>query len=260
MLDSLYIAATGLASQQTQLDVVSNNLANVNTTGFKKSRVMFEDLMYQNVIASNGAAATQADVARLQGSGSGVAMTERVFKTGDLKQTENPLDIAITGEGFYEVQRANGELAYTRLGIFKLNDAGELTTSEGSRLNTAIAVPSDTTELLVNKAGLVSALVGDGSELIELGQLELAGFANPGALEPLGNGLYGANSVAGAVEYAVPGESGFGELSQGFTEASNVDFVEELMSLVATQRAYEVNAKVIQAADEMLGIINNLRR
>lgn len=257
MLDAIYTSFSGLQGQQQRLDAISNNLANVNTPAFKKTRVNFADFLYRP-------AGTAADAAPMPsamlGLGSRVSGLTQVFSQGDLRQTDRPLDIAIQGPGFLEVQRADGSLAYTRLGALRLNELGELVTQGGLTLSGAVRVPPDATAISIAPNGEVSARVPDEDRPVLLGALELASFINPEALRPLGDGLYTATSESGVAFYAAPGEQGLGRLQQGFVEAANVDFVEELTELTMAQRAYQLNARVLQAGDEILAEINELRR
>lgn len=259
MIDSLYIGATGLRAQQLNVDTISNNLANVNTPGFKKSRISFDDAMYREVLRASGAAGDPATVQRL-GGGVSVAGVNRVFSAGELKKTDDPFNVAIKGEGFLEVLRPDGNLAYTRTGRLKVNDDGLLATADGQVLSGLIRVPAEAKGLQIAADGTVTALLGAGRQPQEIGTLDLVQFANTGALEPLGDGLYAAGEAVGISSRSRPGEDGAGELAQGFLESSNVALVDEMVGLMVAQRAYEVSAKVIQASDEMLAISNNLRR
>jgi flagellar basal-body rod protein FlgG len=259
MIDSLYIGATGMHAQQMSIDVISNNLANVNTTGFKKSRVNFEDLLYRNVTRANGLIGS-LDNAHQLGTGAAVAGTGKVFTMGDIKKTDGPLDLAIRGQGFFEVVLPTGDFGYTRSGAFEVNRDGMLSTSDGYRLSASIQVPVDATSIIVDANGRVSANVVGESRPIEIGNLEIANFTNPEGLNPLGDNLYVATQKSGDAIRGIPGENGLGALSQGFLEASNVKLVEEMISLILAQRAYEINSKVVQASDEMMSITNNLYR
>lgn len=252
MIDSLYIAATGMHAHQTEIDVIAHNLANVNTMGFKKNQVKFEDLVYQ----------VQRDIDHIAGSGRGahVASSNKNFASGDLKQTGQPLDIAIRGEGFFEVVLPDGRSAYTRNGSLQKNQEGYLATPEGYILSAMIQIPSGIEEMVVQADGHVLARGPEDQEPQELGRIDLAQFSNSAALTASGENLYLANQASGEASMQAPGESGAGLLAQGFTEGSNVKLVEELTALILAQRAYEINSKVVQASDEMLGIINNLRR
>jgi flagellar basal-body rod protein FlgG len=259
MLDSLFIGATGMQAQQTQVDVISNNLANVNTMGFKRNRVSFEDLLYRGIARTNGIAGSQLGISRL-GVGTAVSATGKVFVDGDLKETDAPLDVAIQGDGFIEVELPDGSSAYTRAGSLQVNADGLLTTIDGDVLHPDIRIPSDATAISIDKTGKVTATVPNESAAVDVGQIEMARFVNPGGLNPIGKNLYVANDKSGDAIIGKPGDSGFGTLSQGFLETSNVKLIEEMVNLVVAQRAYEINSKVVQAADEMLGLSNNLRR
>ncbi len=257
MMDSLYIAATGMHAEQAQLDTVSNNLANMNTTAFKRGTVTFDDLLYREV--SSSSTLDRASGVLQVGMGSGVASVHKDFSVGDLRGTDNPLDLAIRGMGFFEVDLGNGEYAFSRNGAMKIDADGYLATVSGERLSGNIQVPPDATDLYVDSAGLVSVRISGEEELLEIGQIELANFLNPTGLKAIGDNLYLATDESGVAMYSIPGEDGTGTLAQGFLEGSNVNMVEEMMTLVVTQRAYEVNSQVIRATDEMLRINNNLR-
>lgn len=259
MMNSLHIAATGMHVQQHTIDVIANNLANMNTTGYKKTRIGFEDLMYGQIARNNGLLGVGGASMRL-GMGAGVASSGKVFVEGDIRTTDNPLDMAIRGDGFFEVLMPDGSQAYTRTGTFQIDSEQMLVTSDGYMVNPMINVPSDTEALLVTSDGKVMARLAGDDEPTEIGQIELAKFANPAGLDPVGDNLYRPSHLSGDALYAMPGEDGAGLVAQGFLESSNVQLVEELTQLMLAQRAYEVNSKVIQAADQLLGIINNLRR
>ena len=257
MLDALYIAATGMHAELAQLDTISNNLANLNTTAFKKSNVSFDDLMYRDA-----AAASELDQATGQmksGLGAGIAGITKDFSIGDLRATENPLDVAIRGLGFLEVDSGNGQTAYTRNGALKIDSDGYLATVSGQRLTANIQIPPDSTDVFIAADGTVSVRVSGEEKLLEVGRIEVASFLNPTSLEAVGENLYVPTEETGGLTLSTPGEDGTGQLAQRFLEGSNVNLVSEMMSLVVTQRAYEVNSQVIKAADEMLRINNNLR-
>ncbi|TAK83715.1 MAG: flagellar basal-body rod protein FlgG [Aquabacterium sp.] len=259
MNDSLYIGATGLRAQQLNVDTISNNLANVNTPGFKKSRLSFDDAMYREVLRANGA---PGDAANLQRVGGGVTVggVNRVFAGGELKKTDDPYDIAVSGAGFFELTRADGSTAYARTAHLKVNDEGLLASADGSLLAALVRVPEDARGLRIGRDGVISATFGDDTPPQEIGTLELVQFANTAALQPVGDGLYTADDGAGTVSRALPGQDGSGVMVQGYQEASNVSLVDEMVGLMVAQRAYEVSAKVVQASDDMLAITNNLRR
>ena len=259
MIDSLYIGATGLNAQQLNVDTVANNLANVNTVGFKRSRVNFEDVMYREVQRANGLPGSEGNHL-LVGSGVGVSGTHKLFNAGELKKTDNAFDIAIRGDGFLEAELADGKHVYTRTGRLTVNQDGFLATAEGHALRPAIAVPSDAKSIDVSANGVVVANFGDSRPAEELGQIELASFTNTSGLMPMGENLYGVTEASGEPSFGKPGEDGRGTLAQGYLETSNVKLVDEMVNLMVAQRAYEVSAKVIQASDEMMSLSNNLRR
>jgi flagellar basal-body rod protein FlgG len=259
MLESLYIAATGMHTQQMQLDSTANNLANVNTTSYKKSRISFEDLMYRELSATHPTTGEGGTLLPF-GVGAGIASSDKVFTQGDLKKTEQPLDVAIQGSGFFEVTLPDGTSAFTRSGALRLDRDGMLSTQDGYPLNPAIQVPSDAQGVLINPDGIVYADIPGESSPMEIGRIEIATFSNPGGLHPNGDNLYLSTHESGDVIYAAPGQDGAGTISQGYLESSNISLIEELTTLMTTQRAYEINAKVIQASDDVMGIINNLRR
>ena len=260
MLDAIYASISGLQAHQLRLDALSNNLANVNTPGFKKARVNFADLMYRPLEAAAAEPMSAEDKPRQVGLGTAVASTEAIFSQGDLRQTQRPLDMAILGQGFIEVQLADGSLAYTRLGALRLNETGELVTAEGLHVSGDIRIPAEATQLVIGQDGRILATMPGEENPEEIAQLELAGFINAAGLKSLGSGLYGVTNESGEAFYGKPGEVGLGKLRQGFLEMSNVDFVEELSELVVAQRAYQLNARALQAADEVLAEINSLRR
>lgn len=258
-MESLYIAASGMHSQQTNLDVIANNLANVNTMGFKKSRVEFEDLMYRELAKAN-ALIGQESSHHKAGVGTAIASTSKVFTVGDVKKTERYLDVMIQGDGFFEIVKPDGEYAYTRNGSMQIDKDGMLVSAEGYPISPMIQVPDNMEDLIISANGTVKVKLFGEDELTEVGQLEVAKFINSSGLQPVGDNMYLPSNQSGNALYKTPGEEGAGSLVQGFLEASNVKMVEELTNMVLAQRAYEINSKVIQASDEMLGIINNLRR
>jgi flagellar basal-body rod protein FlgG len=258
MIDSLYIGATGMNAQQTGVDTTANNLANVNTAGFKRNRVEFEDLVYRTIARAN-AGDDSRPVVRI-GAGAAVAGTAKIFSAGDIKKTGEPLDVAINGNGFFEVVQADGTLAYTRSGNLRVNSEGQFTTVDGLRLSTPMQLPADTTSVRIEQDGRVFVRVPDQTEEVEVGRFELAAFTNPGGLSAVGDNLLVATDASGPAQLGVPAESGLGTLQQGYLESSNVKLIDELIGLILAQRAYEMNAKVVQASDEMLGITNNLHR
>lgn len=257
MSDALYISATGMYAQQQQIDVIANNLSNVNTPAFKKSRVVFEDLMYRNQPTAN---ITSIDDSNKTGVGAAVSSTNKVFSQGDIKQTDRDLDLAIRGEGFFEVLLPDGSYGYTRTGTFRVNNDGILVSDDGHQINPHIQIPSDAEQVIFNADGTVMAKLPGEDSVMEIGSLELASFVNASGLNALGNNLYTPTAESGDVFYNRPGENGAGLIAQGYLESSNVKLVEELTNLMLAQRAYEINSKVIQAIDETMNITNNLRR
>ena len=259
MLDSLYIAATGMHAQQIGIDTISNNLANVNTPAFKKGRVGFQDLMYRELARANGPVGS-ADNTLRSGVGVGVVGAGKLFTAGELKKTDAPLDLAIRGRGFFEVVLADGTHAYTRAGALQIDKDGMLGTADGHVLEPSIQVPSDASSVTIETSGRVLAVVPDEKEPVEIGTIQLADFVNPAGLKAQGENLYLPSERSGDAFVGKPGEQNFGTVAQGFLESSNVKLIEEFINLIVAQRAYEVSAKAIQASDEMLGIANNLRR
>jgi flagellar basal-body rod protein FlgG len=261
MLRSLYTAATGMDAQQTQMDVIAHNLANASTTGFKKTRAEFEDLLSET-IRSGGAPLPQggSSPSPLQvGLGVRTAATTRTFSQGDLENTGNPLDLAIQGSGFFRVQRANGEYAYARAGNLRADAAGRLVTQQGELLQPPITFPNDTTSVTINSDGTVMATVPGKTDATEVGTMELSMFPNPGGLESVGDSLLVETAASGAAISLKPGTQGAGTLTQGSLETANVKAVEEMVNMITTQRAYEMNSKVIQTADQMLQKLTSLR-
>lgn len=253
MFRSLHVAATGMAAQETKLDTIANNLANANTTGYKRQDAEFEDLLYQNLRApSANAAGGTAPAGAQVGAGARVVTTSRAFSQGPIEQTGNPLDIAIEGNGFLAVTRKQGEIAYTRAGTLKVDAQGQLCTSDGLALEPPITVPADATAITVAADGTITATMAGQVQPTQLGQLQLVTFANPNGLSALGHNLYSASASSGAPTAGTAGEQGRGTFLQGALEGSNVEVVNEMIALVRTQRAYEINSKVVSAADEML--------
>jgi flagellar basal-body rod protein FlgG len=249
-------------AQQTNIDNVAHNLANVNTTGFKKSRVEFEDLVYQEMRAagSSASATTEAPVGLEVGLGTKAVATARNFSAGNLRSTGAPLDVAIEGDGFFKVSLPNGTTGYTRAGTLHLDAQGLIVTSEGYALEPQITVPPNATSLSISKDGIVSAAIAGQSATQQLGTLEIATFPNPGGLRPLGGNLFTPTTASGEPESGAPGTDARGTLAQGFVEDSNVSVVEEMVNMIIAQRAYEANSRVVKAADEMLSQVNNLVR
>ncbi len=258
MHGALHVAKTGLSAQDTQLKVISNNLANVSTVGFKKDRLEFEDLLYQ--VRRQPGAATGEDSqlpSGLQlGSGVRTVSTQKLFHTGDMQITDQPFDLAINGRGFLQVQQPNGDIAYTRNGELHIDGDNRLVTAEGYLIEPGITLPGEVLNFSVGNDGIVSVMVAGDPNPQELGQLELADFVNPQGLQATGQNLFIETAASGAPIVGVPGEDGRGILKQGMLEGSNVNAVEELVDMITTQRAYEMNSKVISTADEMLGYVS----
>ncbi len=262
MFRSLWIASTGMEAQQLHIDVISNNLANVNTTGFKKSRANFEDLLYQGIKIPGAASSptTQVPTGIQVGQGVRPVATQKIFTMGNLQQTGNALDLAIEGNGFFQVTTPDGEIAYTRDGTFKLDSEGNIVTSDGYLLEPSVTIPTDATQIYISSDGIISVKQAGSSATTEVGNIELARFVNPAGLQAIGKNLFVKTDASGDPETGVPGENGMGTIAQGFLEMSNVSVVEEMVNMIVAQRAYEINSKSIQTADEMLQMTNNLRR
>lgn len=260
MLRSLWVAKTGLEAQQAQMDVITNNIANVNTNGFKRSRAVFEDLLYQTVRQPGAPSSQQSQFPTGLQFGTGVkpVATERLHTQGNLMQTGNSKDIAIDGKGFFQIQMPDGTIGYTRDGSFHVDNQGQLVTSSGYMLLPQITVPAEAQVLTVSRNGQVSVTVQGAAAAQELGTLQLASFINPAGLEARGENLYYETGASGAPVVNEPGTNGLGQLSQGFVEAANVNVVEEMVNMVQAQRAYELNSKAVTASDQMLQKIAQL--
>ncbi|MBM3406278.1 MAG: flagellar basal-body rod protein FlgG [Betaproteobacteria bacterium] len=254
----MWIAKTGLDAQQKRMSVISNNLANVSTNGFKRDRALFEDLLYHNVRQAGGqtSANEQAPTGMMLGTGTRVVGTEKLYAQGNLISTQNALDLAVSGEGFFQVLQPDGTIAYTRDGSFKVSATGQIVTVNGALLQPALVLPPNAESLTIGADGTVSvALFGGGQQA--LGNIQLARFLNPAGLQPLGGNLAKPTVASGPAQVVQPGLNGAGKLVQGALEASNVNVVEEMVNMIETQRAYEVNSKAISAADGMLRFLNN---
>lgn len=259
---ALNIAATGMLAQQRNVEVVSNNLANMNTTGFMRRRTEFQDLLYQNLrrVGSTSSENGQVVPTGVQiGLGVKLAGVYRIHAQGNLAATDNPFDLAIQGRGFFQVELPDGEIAYSRDGTFQLNAEGQLVTHDGYVVQPAIAVPQDAIDVTINQSGEVLAKLQGQVDLQNVGQLEVAVFPNDAGLEAIGGNLFRETPGSGAGVVGPPQQAGFGSILQGFLETSNVNAVEEITNLISAQRAYEMNSKVIQAADEMLSTVSRLR-
>ena len=254
MFSSLWIAKTGLDAQQTRMAVTSNNLANVNTTGFKRSRAAFEDLMYQNdrQPGAQSSQATQVPAGTMVGTGVRVVGTEKLFSQGEIVQTNNPLDIAVQGRGFLQVTMPDGTVAYTRDGSFHLNSDGQIVTNSGYPVEPALTVPANAQSITIGTDGTVSVQLPGQAAPAQIGTVQTADFINPAGLEARGENLYVETASSGAPQTGTPGLNGLGTLMQGSLESSNVNVVEELVNMIETQRAYEMNSKAISASDQML--------
>jgi flagellar basal-body rod protein FlgG len=261
MMRALYSSAAGMQSQQLNLDVIANNLANVNTRGFKKSRVDFQDLLYQTLRAagSSQAQGVQVPTGIQVGLGTGGAATQKIFSQGEFQQTGHSLDLTIEGQGFFEVALPSGESAYTRDGSFKTDSQGKIVTSDGYAVQPEMTIPQGAKEISVGQDGTVSVIGSDGTSQ-DLGQIQIVGFINPGGLESMGNNCFRKTAASGEAVPGTAGQDGLGSLRSGFVEMANVQVVEEMVAMILAQRAYEINSKSIQTADEMLNIANNLRR
>lgn len=261
MLKSLSTAATGMAAQQTNMDTIANNLANVSTTGFKKSRAEFEDLMYQTLKEPGSASGLNAISPTGVQVGLGVRTggVQRDFEIGAAKQTKNALDLNIEGPGFFPVQMSDGQIAYTRDGSFKKDPSGRVVDKNGNPLQPEIVIPPNASSLNITPSGQVEVLIGNGRDPQVVGQIELVNFVNPAGLKALGKNLYAPSGSSGLPQQGQPGAQGLGQIAQGELEASNVNIVEEMVNMITAQRAYETNSKVIQASDQMLQYMNQLR-
>jgi flagellar basal-body rod protein FlgG len=259
MNPALWAAKTGLDAQQTRMTVTSNNLANVNTTGYKKSRAVFEDLLYQNVrqVGASTSQDTQAPTGLSLGTGVRVVATEKTYTQGNLAQTGNSLDLAISGRGFFQILLPDGTMGYTRSGDFQVNSQGELVTSSGYPVQPGINIPDGAQSVSIGKDGTVSVLLAGQSTPTQVGSLQLVDFINPAGLQPRGENLLVESAASGPAQAGTPGLNGLGMLEQGSLESSNVNVVEELVNMIETQRAYEMNSKAIATTDQMLEYVTN---
>ena len=261
MNQSLWIAKTGLEAQQTRMSVVSNNLANVNTTGFKRSNVAFQDLLYQNVRQAGGQTSqdTQLPSGLMFGTGTKVVSTEKQYSQGNIVQSDNPLNVAIEGRGFFQVLMPDGTLAYTRDGSFQLDSQGQLVTSTGYQVQPAITIPDGSQAVTIGNDGTVSVSIAGQASPTQVGSLQLADFINPAGLQPVGENLAIETAASGSPQTGTPGLNGLGKTMQGSLETSNVNVVQELVDMIETQRAYEMNSRAVQSTDQMLSfIVNNI--
>ena len=260
MIRSLWISKTGMEAQQTQLDTISNNLANVSTNGYKRGHAVFEDLIYQNLrqAGANSSEQTQLPTGLQVGLGGRPVATARIFSQGNLQQTTNNLDLAIKGQGFFEVQMPDGTNAYTRDGSFQVDSQGRLVTNNGYVVQPGITIPAAAQSVTIGADGTVSVTLPGQATAQSVGTLQIANFVNPAGLDPKGQNLFAETAASGTPNAGAPGSNGLGTLQQGFVETSNVNVVEELVSMIQTQRAYELNSKAIQTSDQMLQRLGQL--
>jgi flagellar basal-body rod protein FlgG len=262
MIRSLWTAASGMQTQTTNIDVIANNLSNVNTAGFKRSRAEFQDLLYETmrppgVTSSDG---SQVPTGIQIGHGCRTVATHKLFIQGDFQHTQNELDMAIEGQGFFQIIQPNGEIAYSRAGNFKIDSEGRIVTADGYLMEPEITVPNDTIALSISTDGTVSVLQAGQAEPTDVGAIQLAHFVNPAGLNSIGRSLYMRTEASGDAITGTPGEEGYGTIAQGYLEMSNVSVVDEMVNMITAQRAYEINSKAIQAADDMLQTANNIKR
>ncbi len=261
---ALRTAASGMFAQQYNIEVISNNIANMNTTAFKKNKAEFSDLMYQEVptnsISYNGNVQSQTNESRIQiGNGVQPVSTQKLFKQGDIQPTYNQFDLAINGEGFFQISKPDGTFVYTRDGSFKVNADGQLVTSLGYAIEPEIQLSEDTVSIKISRDGNVEITEADGKSYTQ-GEVQLVRFMNPGGLKALGDNLYAETDASGIPIFGTGGENGFGEIQQGYLESSNVDIVDEMIAMIAAQRAYEINSKTVKTVEEMMTMANNLKR
>ncbi len=254
MMRSLWISKTGMEAQQTQLDTIAHNLANASTNGYKRSHAVFEDLMYQNLrqAGANSSDQTTLPTGLQVGLGTRAVATSRSFSQGNLQQSSGPLDVAVSGQGFFEVQMPDGTNGFTRDGSFQVNANGQLVTNNGYTVQPGITIPATAQSVTIGSDGTVSVTLPGQAAPQSVGQIQVANFVNPAGLEPKGQNIFGETAASGSANAGTPGQNGLGSLRQGFVETSNVNVVEELVAMIQTQRAYELNSKAIQTSDQML--------
>lgn len=259
MSQALWVGKTGLEAQHNRLSVISNNLANASTNGFKRDRILFEDLLYQNIRQAGGQTSQDTELPSGFSLGTGVktVATQKLHEQGNVLQTQNKYDLAIQGYGFFQVLHPNGEIGYTRNGEFSINGAGEVVNSSGYRLQPNVVVPPDAMTVSIGTDGSIAVTTPGESALTQIGQIQLANFQNPTGLNPIGQNLLMETAASGAPQVGVPGQNGIGTVHQGALEGSNVNVVEELVNMIETQRAYEMNSKAIATMDQMLQYLNN---
>lgn len=262
MQRSMFIAATGMEAQRLNIDVISHNLANVNTNGFKRSRADFQDLLYQDIKSPGAISAGGAEVPTgIQvGLGAKPAAVQKIFKQGDFAATESTLDLVIEGKGFFQISMPDGEMAYTRAGSFKLDSEGRMVNSDGYLMEPSVTIPADAIDITIASDGTVSVLQSGNNIPTEIGRIEIAQFINPAGLNAIGKNLYLPSGSSGEATTGTPGTEGLGTLNQGYLELSNVNVVEEMVNMIASQRAYELNSKVVKTSDEMLQTANSVKR
>src|SRR5258706_3858039 len=260
MMRSLWISKTGMEAQQTQLDTISNNLANASTNGYKRSHAVFEDLMYQNLRQSgaNSTDQTTTPTGLQVGLGTRAVATSRSFSQGNLQQSSNPLDVAISGQGFFELQMPDGTTGYTRDGSFQVSATGQLVTNNGYTVQPGITIPATAQSVTIGSDGTVSVMLPGQATPQSVGQIQIANFVNPAGLDPKGQNIFGETAASGTATSGAPGSNGSGTLRQGFVETSNVNVVEELVAMIQTQRAYELKSKAIQTSDHILQKLGQL--
>ena len=254
MMRSLYVAATGLEGEQTKMDVIANNLANVNTTAFKQSRAVFQDLLYQNLRqpGAQSSQTTQYPSGLQLGTGVRIVSTERLMTQGNLTQTGNSLDVGINGQGFFQIMQPNGTIAYSRDGTFQMNNQGQLVTSNGYLLQPPVTIPPNSQSITIGSDGTVSVVLPGQAQPQQVGTIQLANFINPTGLQSIGDNLYLQTGSSGAPQTGQPTLNGLGSVQQGYLESSNVNVVSELVNMISTQRAYEINSKAVSTSDSML--------
>lgn len=262
MIRCLWTAASGMQAQTSNIDVISNNLANVNTAGFKRSRADFQDLLYETMRppGTSTPGGSQVPTGIQVGHGTRTVATQKIFIQGDFQHTENELDMAIEGDGFFQIIQSNGDIAYTRSGNFKIDSEGRIVSPDGFLLEPEVTIPTDTTAISIGTDGTVSVLQPGQAEPTEVGTIELARFVNPAGLNSMGRNLCSQTAASGDPLTGTPGEDGYGTIAQGYLEMSNVSVVDEMVNMITAQRAYEINSKAIQTADDMLQAANNLKR
>ncbi len=262
MIRALFTSATGMEAQKINIDVIANNLANVNTVGYKKARADFQELYYQTEKMPGGISAEGSQIPSGIQIGLGVrpAAVQKVFTQGDFVQTNNKLDLAIEGEGFFQIQMPDGNTAYTRSGAFKLDSEGRIVNSEGFLISPNITIPANTLSITFGTDGKVTVVQAGSNTPVEIGQIQIAKFTNPAGLRSIGRNLFEATEASGAATVANPGTDGIGTITQGFVEMSNVNVVEEMINMIISQRAYEIASKAIQATEDIIQMTNNLKR